>query len=439
MPNVDLFQAPSGQQSYARLDVLFSKGGSIFFDDRGEALPFVKYRQGMASSSSIHKQLKIAIVGTRGIPAGHSGFETFAERLAEYLVRKQVEVSVYCQVEGGGSTRERYWQGVRLIEIPIRNKGPYGTIFFDWRSILHARGERPLVLTLGYNTAVFNAVLRWSGISTVMNMDGLEWKRGKWSAYQKLWLWLNERAGCRLADYLIADHPEIGRHLAAHAPERKIAVIPYGADAVFTADKRHLEALDLKPGGYCLLIARPEPENSIWEIVSAYSRRPRGCKLVVLGRYDRSQAYQRRVLQAAGPEVVFPGAIYERSRVAALRYFSCLYIHGHTVGGTNPTLVESLGTASPVLARDNVFNRWVAGPGAHYFTDVESCAAELDALLVDDAELSRMAAASRQRHAEAFQWEQVLSAYESLLLRAAATPSVPGEETVSGAPVKRCS
>jgi glycosyltransferase involved in cell wall biosynthesis len=361
--------------------------------------------------------LELVIQGTRGIPANHSGFESFAERLAEYLTQRHWKVTVYCQVDGGENAGEGEWNGIRLVRIPIRDKGPYGTILFDWLSVLQARRERCSVLTLGYNTALFTSVLRFSGIMNLMNMDGIEWKRSKWSYYQKLWLWINERAGCLIADHLIADHPEIARHLAKHTPESKITMIPYGADAVFAADQRWLQELELQPAGYCLLIARPEPENSILEIVSAFARRRRGCKLVVLGRYDRSKTYHRRVLDASSAEVVFPGGIYNRAHVSALRYFSRLYIHGHTVGGTNPTLVESLGTGSPVLAHDNVFNRWVAGPGAHYFVDTDSCATELDRLLEDRAELARMTAASRARHREAFQWKDVLRAYEVLLRR----------------------
>ena len=123
---------------------------------------------------------------------------------------------------------------------------------------------------------------------------------------------------------------------------------------------------------------------------------------------------------AAGPDVVFPGALYETAVVQALRHHARLYLHGHTVGGTNPSLVEALGAGSPVLAHDNVFNRWVAGEGAAYFRDVPSCTEALTRLLDDDPQLDRMRAASYARHAEAFTWAQVLPAYEAVLERALA-------------------
>jgi glycosyltransferase involved in cell wall biosynthesis len=193
-------------------------------------------------------------------------------------------------------------------------------------------------------------------------------------------------------------------------------MIPYGADRVDDADPAHVRRLGLEPGGYAVVICRPEPGHSLVEIVRAFSRRPRPVRLVILGHYrpDRS-AFHRRVIDAAGPDVIFPGAIYDRDTVQSLRLYTRLYVHGHFLGGTNPSLVESLGAGAPVLARDNRFNRWVAGSAAHFFSDEETCGSELDRLLEDDAERSRMSAASRQRHAEQFTWARTLGDYEKLL------------------------
>ncbi|MGD9646673.1 MAG: DUF1972 domain-containing protein [Pirellulales bacterium] len=358
----------------------------------------------------------IAILGTRGIPACHGGFETFAERLALHLVDRGWQVTVYCQDDRDGDVRESDYRGVRLISIPERRSGAAGTVIFDWKSTLRARGEPGLALTLGYNTAAFTAWYRLRRRPSVINMDGLEWQRAKWGRGARAWLRLNEWFACRLADHLVADHPEIARYLQTVAPRTQITMIPYGADRVSHAEVRLIEQLGLAPGNYAVVIARPEPENSLLEIVSAFSRRPRGRQLVVLGKYrPEENGYQRRVLEAASSEVIFPGAIYERDTVDALRFFARAYIHGHTVGGTNPALVEALAAGCPVLAHDNRFNRWVAGPEAAYFSDENGCAAALDTLLDDDARLARMSTASRARHAESFTWERVLGQYEGLL------------------------
>jgi glycosyltransferase involved in cell wall biosynthesis len=195
-------------------------------------------------------------------------------------------------------------------------------------------------------------------------------------------------------------------------------MVPYGADRVDDAPTEPLRTWQLTPRGYGLVIARPEPENSLLEIVRAWSATPRPFPLLVLGAYDLSHPYQAAVRAAASPDVWFPGALYDVDVVQALRHHARLYVHGHTVGGTNPSLVEALGAGSPVLARDNAFNRWVAGPGARYFRDEARCAAEVTALLHDEAALEAMRAASQARHAEAFTWDRVLPAYEAVLLRA---------------------
>ena len=361
----------------------------------------------------------VEIAGIRGIPAKHGGFETFAEYLSLYLVARGWEVTVYCQKNGDdGPIIEDEWQGVRRFTIPVKKEGAMGTIIFDWRSIQHLikSNQSSLVLTLGYNTAAFCLSYRFKGIRNLINMDGIEWRREKWRFHERAWLWLNERCGCWFGNHLIADHPAIKNHLATRVSRNKITMIPYGAQEITDADIIKLNALGLSPGCFITVIARPEPENSILEIVRAFSRKPRSVMLVMLGHYQDSKPFHRAVCQAASNEVLFPGAIYDKDIVEALRFYSRLYIHGHRVGGTNPSLVEALGAGNAVLAHDNCFNRWVAGDDAHYFTDEDDCARELDRLLDDDNEINRMRAASRQRFQEAFTWDQVLGQYEKLLL-----------------------
>lgn len=364
----------------------------------------------------------IAILGTRGVPGRHGGFETFAEHLSEHLVSRGWAVTVYCQRNGGGGCTEDVWHGVRRVLIPVRSAGAFGSVVFDWRCIRRTVSERPdVVLTLGYNTAVLDLVVKARGLPHLINMDGLEWARRKWKWPARLWLRLNERAGCWFGDHLVADHPGIASHLARIAPEAKITMIPYGADEVHEspeADGPILRKLGLESRGYALVIARPEPENSILEIVSAFSRSKRNCKLVVLGRFDTAKnRYHATVLGAASNEVIFAGAVYDRTVVSCLRTNARLYVHGHQVGGTNPSLVEAMGAGSAVLAHDNEFNRWVVGSGAVYFRDADECDRALTALLDDDGRLASLRARSRDRHARCFTWPMVLNDYEALLTR----------------------
>ncbi|MEO0769681.1 MAG: DUF1972 domain-containing protein [Cyanobacteria bacterium J06649_4] len=362
---------------------------------------------------------KLSILGCRGIPGNHGGFETFAERLSRYLVSIGWEVTVYCEDYSGKVLSETLWQGIRLVNIPVAKPSASATIVFDWKSTLHAAKEGNLVLTLGYNTAMFCALYRLKGLTNVINMDGLEWRRQKWSAPGKAWLYLNERLGCWFGNHLVADHPEIANHLATRVSRRKITTIPYGADLVEQANVDLLRPYDLAPGNYSIVIARPEPENNILEIVSAFSERKRDAKLVVLGNYrPETIAYHRQVLSAASDEVIFPGGIYDSATVGALRFYATLYVHGHSVGGTNPSLVEAMGASSAVLAHNNHFNQWVAGPQAHYFRNQEECAQAFDELLDNEAERSRMKQASLKRFKEEFSAELECQKYERLLEQA---------------------
>ena len=265
-----------------------------------------------------HKK-HLAILGTRGIPARHGGFETFAEHLASYLISRNWDVTVYCQIASqSNQVIVDYWNGIQRICFPIDPSNKFGTILFDWKSTIHVvkNPNRPLILTLGYTTTLFFLLYQFAGFRNVINMDGLEWIRKKWKLHERTWLWLNERIACMLGNELIADHPEIKTHLAKRISSDKITMIPYGAPYVTSAESTPLSTMDLEPDKYVLVIARPEPENSLLEIVRAFSRKIRGLKLVVLGNYQQHiNPYHRAVVKESGPEVIMPGALYDSAIV----------------------------------------------------------------------------------------------------------------------------
>jgi glycosyltransferase involved in cell wall biosynthesis len=359
----------------------------------------------------------LRILGTRGVPAAHGGFETFAEHLALYLVERGWRVVVYCQEDGTGPVFEDTWRGVERVRMPVDAPGPKGTILFDWQATRHAAKHRDLCLTLGYNTAVFCTLLRLKGVPNLINMDGIEWSRAKWGGVAKTWFWMNDWAGCWLGNHLVADHPEIKHHLSTRVNANKVTTIAYGADPLRDMPTGPVHGLGLEPGRFLTLVARPEPENSILEVVQGFSRAPRGVTLTVLGNYSADNAYHRAVKEAASPEVKFVGAIYDKPTVQSLRFHSMAYVHGHQVGGTNPSLVEALGAGNAVIAHDNRFNRWVAGPEAGYFSGADGFATTLDAVLKDPARLAAMQQASRSRFEECFTWNHILAQYEQLLLQ----------------------
>ena len=360
--------------------------------------------------------MKLQILGTRGIPAQHGGFETFVEHFAIYLVKKGWEVTVYCQDEGRGNIYEDQWKGVKLIHIPVSIKGAKGTIVFDWKSTLHAASRNLPILTLGYNTAIFCLLYRFKGIKNIINMDGIEWKRKKWSPVERAWLYINEKIGAYIGNHLVADHPEIKKHLTRYVSEKKVSVIPYSADILNSADLQIIKKFGLRSNNYVLIIARPEPENSILDIVKAFSKKKRYMKLVVLGNYFPEEInYHNHVIKAASDEVLFVGAIYEKRIVQALRFFARLYIHGHTVGGTNPSLVEALGAKSAIIAHNNKYNHWVAGSTAIYFSNNDDLSSILDIVLYDNDIILKMKSGSHEQIKKKFTWEKIHNSYEKLL------------------------
>lgn len=358
----------------------------------------------------------VNILGTRGIPAQHGGFETFAERLSLYLSSRGVSVNVYCQ-DDDASFADGYqdlWRGITRTHLrPIRS-GSMGTLTFDLKAVRHVLSQPGVDLVLGYNSALFTILQRIRGRRVIMNMDGIEWQRSKWRAAAKAWFYINEALGLSLSHVAIADHPEIAAHLSKRSRLLPI-MIPYGADAIGSADAAHLKPYQLTLDRFFVSIARIEPENSILELVRASRSLPNDYKAVFLGRIDEANPYHRSVKAEADHRTIFPGAVYDQDVVRALRFFARAYLHGHQVGGTNPSLVEALGAGNPVLAHANRFNRWTAGPAQAYFSDVQSASALMLAYCQDDALIHKARAAAKARHAELFTWDKILRAYEAVL------------------------
>ena len=353
----------------------------------------------------------LLILGTRGVPAAHGGFETFAERLSLHLRDQGWNVGVYCQEEVDKvDTRfeSQDWNGIERIVVKVAARGPLATILFDWYCVRDAARRDAACLVLGYNGAAFLPYLRLCGKRVVTNMDGIEWRRAKWGPLVKSWFWVNEWVAAWTSNRLVADHPAIADQISSRRSRDAIATIPYGGEMVLDASLEPLGPLGLEAGQYLISIARIEPD--ILTLVTAFSRSRRGMKLVVLGTLDPEIAYHRAVREAASDEVVFPGGIYDPAVVTALRFHARAYLHGHTVGGTNPSLVEALGAGSAVIAHDNPYNRWTAGKAGVFFTDVDSCASAIEAIVGSPLSAEQIRDTA---HAEAarFRWPDVFLAY----------------------------
>lgn len=378
----------------------------------------------------------VRILGTHGIPAAYGGFETAAENVALYLRDQGWNVVVYCQLAGTGPVESDDWNGVQRINISEPKDGWRGTSAFDRKSIRHAlNAYRPgdVWLTFGYNTAIYDILPRLRRVPNVINMDGMEWTRKRWGLLKGGILLANERIAGVIGGVLIADHPAIATYLRRHFGARRVQTIAYGAHEVTEAPTTPLEELGLMADRYAMVVCRPVAENSVLEIVSAWSKRHRGMPLVVVGPYGHSDPYHVSVRAAASDEVKFPGAIFDHERMRSLRLHAALYLHGHTVGGTNPSLVEAMAAGNAVIAHDNPYNPWVAGPENAYFTGIEDLAERLDEILADPSRRRAMGEASRARFRDQFTWTMIGRQYEDALLTALGEGTSPeGEQANAG-------
>jgi glycosyltransferase involved in cell wall biosynthesis len=360
--------------------------------------------------------MKLAILGTRGIPARYGGFETFAEELSVRLAQRGIDVTVYCEADD--QERPDTYKGVRLVYLSALRMGPLTTILFDLRCLWHARKGFDVVYMLGYGASIFCFLPRLWGSKVWINMDGVEWARAKWGLLAKTWLKTMEAAAMWTADHLIADADGIQQHLRSrhwHTPS--CTVIPYGAPVAAEApDPRLLQEWGLLPGAYYLIVCRLEPENQVFEIVEGFSRSVASHPLIVVGNYNGGSGYGERLSRMAGRRVRFIGTLYDSSKLQAMRYHALAYFHGHMVGGTNPSLLEALGCGNTVIAHDNVFNREVAGNAAFYFKeagDIPAIIETIETFSLDDKNKRKTMAQDRvRRH---YNWNDITERYYRLL------------------------
>ena len=367
-------------------------------------------------SSRNERQLKVAILGTRGIPARYGGFETFAEELALRLVNLGVETTVYC--ESGSGDKLASFHGAQLEYVAATRLGPLTTILFDLRCLWRARKGFDVVYMLGYGAGLFLCIPRLGNGRVWVNMDGIEWMRSKWSMPARVWFRVMEALSVRTAHRVIADAEGIRRHLISrHGANLFCSVIPYGAEVVRRApDTSLLSRWDLVSGGYYLVVCRLEPENHVKEIIQGYLKSEGRRPLVIVGDSACGTAYANGLLQEASDRIRFIGTVYDKKSLQALRYHAMAYFHGHCVGGTNPSLLEAMGCGNIIVAHDNQFNQEVAGKGAFYFRtsdDIPGLIHHLETLSFE--ERNHLAEQTRQRIQARYDWDDIAQQYIQII------------------------
>ncbi|HET7832243.1 MAG TPA: DUF1972 domain-containing protein [Gallionella sp.] len=358
---------------------------------------------------------KLAILGTKGIPARYGGFETFAEKLSLGLVERGFDVTVYCETTDEMPAR---LGGVKLEYVPLPKLGPLSTVVFDLRCLWHARRDHEVVYMLGYGAAMFCFIPRLWGKQVWLNMDGLEWKRSKWSKPAKIWLKMMEAIAMWTPNRIIADAAGIKDSLQSrHARLPPVSVIPYGAPVIESGpDHGVLAEMNLAPFEYYLVVCRLEPENHVLEILRGYALSDTTRPLIVVGNHLSGTPYVAKLRDINIPSIRFVGAIYDQKKLLALRYYCAAYFHGHSVGGTNPSLLEAMGCGNLVIAHDNMFNREVLGEMGMYFRSEMDIPALSNAVENCDISTRNMVSSDSVARIRAFYtWDMIVEKYTKLL------------------------
>ena len=359
--------------------------------------------------SGTDKGLRIAVIGSRGIPARYGGFETFAQELAPRLVRLGHDVTVYCRSGYTGSQPE--YRGVRLVHTPYLRARPLETLSHELTSILDSlRRGFDVYYFLGTRSSILYWPLRVAGRRIVVHTDGIEWKRRKWGPAGRAWLRFSEWFAARVvAGQLVTD----ARAMRDHYLERygvPSACIPYGAPLL--EGEPDLGRFGLEPGGYHLVVCRLEPENNVDEIIAAFIASGSGLGLVVVG--DAETATGRELVdQAAGANVRFIGPVYGDD-LAALRLGADSYVHGHEVGGLNPSLLEAMGAGNACLALDTPFNREALAGTGRFWRDAASLASLIDWVEQERGASGELGSAARERAAVNYDWDEVAAEHDRL-------------------------
>ncbi len=356
---------------------------------------------------------RVAIIGTVGVPAAYGGFETLVENIIGENASKDVDYTIFCSAKDCSKRLEEY-KGAKLKYIGLHANGVQ-SIIYDGISLMKSLRGYDVVVVLGVSGGIFFPIFRLLCRSRfIVNIDGLEWKRDKWGTLAKFILHQSEKIAIRLADVVIADNQGIVEYVKS-TYNKESTLIAYGGDHVVRnvpADvvDSILSQYGVKANEYSISVCRIEAENNCDKILKAFAES--GSPLVFIGNWDRSEYGQKlKVIYSKFSNINIVDAVYDLDTLYVLRSKSKYYIHGHSAGGTNPSLVEAMYCGCNIIAFDVVYNRATTENMAHYFSNPDELKIYLTAT---QTALSKNSTAMYAIANRKYTWSAIAQRYESL-------------------------
>lgn len=355
--------------------------------------------------------LSVAILGTVGVPANYGGFETLADQLVSGQTREDLRYTVYCSSEAYSDRRKTY-KKANLVYIPLKANG-WQSLLYDTVSIVHAAFHADVLLLLGVGASFVLPLVKWMRprVKYIVNLDGLDYTREKWSPLASKIIKLGYYVATKYADLCISDNMAIQDKIY-YTFKRDSILIEYGGDHQAVIDPKELMPYGLVPKSYYLKVARIEPENKIEAVLEAFAHMPNK-QLVLVGTWKRNEyGIRLRAMYQKYPNILMLDPIYEINTLTSLRYYSQAYIHGHSVGGTNPTLVEAMHLGIPIIAYDVIYNKSTTAGKCLYFKDSNS----LKRVICETSreQLQKVAAKMLEISKERYVWSLICEKYEEL-------------------------
>ncbi|MCC7551742.1 MAG: DUF1972 domain-containing protein [Methanobacterium sp.] len=368
------------------------------------------------------KQITVGIIGSRGIPSKYGGFETFTEYLSIALAENNYCVFVSC--ERSEDQNFSNYKGVNLFYFPLKppKSGFLRIIYeflYDAYSLFWTSKKTDVILMLGYSASFLFFIPKIGGKRLIVNPDGLEWKRSKFSRFIKFMLKLSERVMVFWTNEIVADSLGIKNYLD-YKYDLNCYFVPYGATEhplIYWDIKRLPEKINfIKPDDYWLVVARLEPENNIIMIIKGYLKSSSKKPLIIVGDFS-SENYRLEVEKLVSNDIeqkiLFVGSVYNKKLLLMLRQHCFAYVHGHSVGGTNPSLLEAMISRNAILAHKNEFNQEVCDQFAYYFKDSDDFKNKVQ--LMESRSLSHIKTEIYNRAKENYSWKEVFIKYLKII------------------------